>query len=349
MNQNRLYCTYFDHRYLAKGLAMIRSLHRHVPGAQVWVLCLSDRAKLILDELAEPDVKTVALADFERGDTALAIAKADGRSTVEYYFTITPSLVGYVMNHAADAAMVTYLDGDLWFSADPEPVYDEMDAASVLIIPHRFAGSHRHLEKFGIYNVGWLTFRNDASGRACLEWWRDKNNEWCFDRLDEVQGRFCDQRYLDYFQGKFAGVHVLRHHGANLAPWNIGASTITLRAGKVHADGDMALFFHFHGIKRLAPRKFLTIHRTYGARLDEVSRRYLYTPYLTELLAIEAEIEKRFGTVEEHSIREQFGARDSVWRRFKTGFNILRSKLQGYVVTVPPPGDGAHKPGQTIN
>jgi hypothetical protein len=331
---SHVYCTYFDHRYLAKGLAMIRSLRRHEKDPQIWVLCLSDQAKMILDGLAESGVIAVSLADFEAGDAALAKAKADGRSVVEYYFTITPSLVRYVMDRTR-AAMVTYLDGDLWFLAGPEPIFCEMGEASILIIPHRFAPSQRHLEVHGIYNVGWNTFRNDERGRACLEWWRDRNNEWCFDWVDEEHGRYCDQRYLDYFPEKFTGVHVLRHHGANVAPWNVGASVITKNDGTIYADDDELLFFHFHGIKRLAARQFLTSHRTYRAPLGKIVRDDLYGPYLKELIAIEAEIEGRYGALEKNGARDLYGSRGSRWQRFKAATRIRRALLQGYAVTVP--------------
>lgn len=329
------YCTYFDHRYLAKGLAMIRSLRRYEPAAQVFVLCLTELAEVILKDFAEPGVTTISLTDFEVGDKALAAAKADGRSTIEYYFTITPSLVRYVLNQEPRMRMVTYLDGDLWFVANPAPIYCEMADASVLIIPHRFAETQRHMERHGIYNVGWLTFRNDTSGRACLEWWRDRNNEWCFDQLDEVHGRFCDQRYLDYFQEKFAGVHVLQHHGANLAPWNVGASAIMRRNGKVYADGDEVLFFHFHGVKQLSSRKFLTIHGNYNAPLDDIVRHDFYAPYLKELLEITSEIENRFGAMDTSSVRELYGSKSTLWQRFRSAVKILRAVWQGYVVTAP--------------
>jgi hypothetical protein len=331
---SRVYCTYFDHRYLAKGLAMIRSLRRHEQEAQVWVLCLSDQAKIILDDLVEPGVTAVALADFEAGDAELAKAKADGRSMVEYYFTVTPSLVRYVIDRIG-AAMVTYLDGDLWFLAGPEPIYREMGEASILIIPHRFAPSQRHLEMHGIYNVGWNSFRNDERGRACLEWWRERNNEWCFDWVDDKHGRYCDQRYLDYFPGKFADVHVLRHRGANVAPWNVGASAITKRGGRIYSDDEEVLFFHFHGIKRLAARQFLTNHRSYRAPLGNIVRHDLYEPYLKELMTIEAELESQYGALEKNSARDLYDGGGSWWQRFKAAMRVRRAVLEGYSVTVP--------------
>lgn len=331
MTGNRIYCTYFDHRYLARGLALIRSLRRHVPDAQVWVLCLDPEAEYILRETDEPGVTPIALADFERGDAGLAAAKADGRGTVEYYFTLTPSLVRYVLDHAG-AQIVTYLDGDMWFLADPEPVYRAMSDASVLIIPHGFTPRMKHLEKFGIYNVGWLSFRNDTRGRACLEWWRIRTNEWCFDRVEE--GRFCEQGYLDQFPKLFEGVHVLGHRGANLAPWNVAASPISLRDGHVFAGNDEVIFFHFHGLKRLDSGEYLTSHGLYRAPLTALMREGLYCPYLREVRSIESRIEGRFGAMERGSVRELHGARETVLARAKQAVKMALSRWRGLIVTL---------------
>jgi hypothetical protein len=34
---------------------------------------------------------------------------------------------------------VTYIDADIAFFSDPQPVFDEMGEDSVMIVPHRFA------------------------------------------------------------------------------------------------------------------------------------------------------------------------------------------------------------------
>ena len=51
---SRLYCTYFDHRYLSRGLALYHSLQRHAPGTRLWVLCLSEDCHRILTTLDLP-------------------------------------------------------------------------------------------------------------------------------------------------------------------------------------------------------------------------------------------------------------------------------------------------------
>lgn len=330
---SRAYCSYFDHRYLARGLAMIRSLRRVSPGAEVWVLCLSDEGYRALESLAEPGVHILGLSEVEAGDEALARAKADGRNTVEYYFTLTPTLVRHVMAKSG-AEIVTYLDGDLYFFSSVEPVYDELGAGSVLIIPHRFAPVMLHKEIYGRYNVGWLSFRADANGRVCLEWWRDRTNEWCRDTPDEAEGRFCEQRYLDYFADRFAGVHVLAHSGANLAPWNVGNMTLSSRDGKISVNGDPLIFFHFHGIKRVGPHRFFTCHRDYAAPMTALMRDRLYRPYFRELMAIERETAPLLPssiTVLRHAALPD-NAR--VRLRLKLRLRLLRDQLAGYVIAV---------------
>ena len=41
-----------------------------------------------------------------------------------------------------------------------------MGEASVLMTPHRFPAPYRYLEPLGLYNVQFLTFRNDEWGLA---------------------------------------------------------------------------------------------------------------------------------------------------------------------------------------
>ena len=332
----RAYCTYFDHRYLPKGLAMIRSLRRQVPDAQIWVLCLSPEARAMLRDMKEAGVHVIGLPEFEANDAQLAKAKADGRSTIEYYFTLTPSLILHVMAAAPEAEIVTYLDGDLWFLTDPEPVYREMGGDSILIIPHDFAPEMKERERYGIYNVGWVSFRADARGKACAQWWRARTIEWCFDRVED--GRFADQGYLDQFPSLFQGVHVLANQGANLAPWNVGTRVISARDGVLWANQDKVLFFHFHELKRLPSGEYLASHGAYKAPLTPVMRDRLYRPYLREITAIGREIAARFNSIEHNTIRVSGTAAPRRWWRgwrsnFRKALNDVMNRRRGYVIS----------------
>jgi len=284
----RHFCTYFDHRYLPQALALTESLRRHCPAFRLWALCLDDAAFDAVQALALTELSPIALGDFERGDAPLAAAKRN-RSTVEYYFTCTPSLPLYVFRNDPAIDAVTYLDADLFFFSDPQPLFDEIAGSSVAIIPHRFpAANAARFERYGIFNVGWLTFRRTAAGLACLEWWRERCLEWCFDR--EEPSRFADQKYLDDWPSRFEDVHVVQHKGANVASWNLANYAIAVSDGHVVVDDAPLVFFHFHHFKRRRTWLFETDFAPHGARASRVLKEYVFTPYCRLLEEKSAEV-----------------------------------------------------------
>jgi hypothetical protein len=275
----RSYCTYFDVNYLSRGLALWHSLTAVSPNAQLWVCCLDGASHAALERLALPGLRPFSLADLERHFPDLASAKPT-RSRVEYYFTCTASVVRYVLDASPDLTQLTYVDADLHFFADPEPLFAELAAAdgSVGIIAHRFSPRLRERERYGLYNVGWLTFTRDQRGLACLDDWRRRCIDWCYFR--EEDGKFADQKYLDDWPRRFDGVVVLRHKGANVALWNLEGSEVGEQGGNVSIDGEPLLFFHFHRLKQLRPWLFRTDAGSYGVRLDATAQRLIYAPHL---------------------------------------------------------------------
>jgi YHS domain-containing protein len=306
---NRIYCTYFDHNYLSRGLALYYSLQRHAPSARLWVLCLSETCHQILVSLDLPELVPVRLEDFEETDPQLAATKST-RSTVEYYFTCSPAWLLYVTERERDAEWVTYLDGDLYFFASPEVLYNELVDATVAIVPHRFAPNLRKRHVFGTYNVGWVGVRNDPDGISVIRWWRERCIEWCYDQVDG--DRYADQGYLSSFSRLSAGVRVIQHVGANLAPWNIANHRIGVDGGQVVIDGIHPLiFFHFQGL-RTGFRWFLfNSHRIFGAPFSWVTRQHIYRPYIDEMLAVDKligplqEIEKTRPQVRSHTVKSR--------------------------------------------
>ena len=286
---NRVYCTYFDHNYLSRGLALYHSLQRHAPGARLWVLCLSDSCYRTLVALDLPNLNPRPLAKFEAADREVAATRST-RSTIEYYFTCSPAWMLFVLSNEPQAEWVTYLDGDLFFFESPEPIYRELQGAAIAIIPHRFSAKIRRKRKFGTYNVGWVGLHNDPEGIAVVKWWREKCVEWCYDYVDG--NRFADQGYLDWFSNRSPRVKVIENIGANLAPWNVGNYRIDFRDTRVMIDADYPLiFFHFQGLKKGLGCFIFNSHRQYRAPFSRDMRNHIYKPYVDELLAIERAID----------------------------------------------------------
>lgn len=281
MTLGHAYCTYFDSGYLSRGLALIQSLREHGDEAEVWVLALDAAAADYLHEAALPGVQVLSIGELEAARPDLLAVKAD-RSRMEYYFTMTPLLVQEVMRRSPDGTTVIYLDSDLFFFDKPTLAIDALGEGSVGIIAHRYQPRlQKRLAKYGTYNVGWVGFRDDERGRACLAWWGDRTVEWCRD-TPSGDGRYADQGYLNRFPELFGGVVALTPLGLNLAPWNTAGHRITEDGTGVQVDGDPVVFFHFNGLKRTA-RWWITSQLVYGAPMGRVLRERVYTPYVREL------------------------------------------------------------------
>ena len=302
---NHVYCTYFDHNYLPRGLALYHSLQRHAPGAELWVLCLSEACHRALKALDLPNLVAVRMADFEAANADVAATRSS-RSQIEYYFTCSPAWILFVLENSPNAEWTTYLDSDLFFFASPDPIYEEMKDAAFGIIPHRFSRGLEEQRRFGLYNVGWVSARKRDDGITVLRWWRERCIEWCYDRVEG--DRFADQRYLDRMPELFGGVHVISHLGANLAPWNVADCQLTWNNGRIEIDGRFPLlFFHFYGVRRNGSYYFNS-HRFYHAPFSSLMREKLYRPYAAALVEAERSSASHLGGQQLEVIRKPVAA-----------------------------------------
>ncbi len=281
----RHFCTYFDSGYLVRALPLYESLVRWSEEPFVlFVLCLDEPCLQTLRRLALPGVVPLSLAELEAADSQLTAVKST-RSRIEYYFTLTSCLTHHLLNRHVEVERLIYMDADLYLFSPIEVLITELGADSVLIIPHRFPDRLRHLDMNGHYNVGLLIFRNDANGRACTAWWRERCIEWCYDRVEE--DRFADQKYLDAWPHRFAGVHVCTHDGANVAPWNVERYEIRVRDGRVLVGDTPLLFYHFQGYRRLSRHLIDPGLAVYGRSVSHAAARHVLLPYARAVVSAE--------------------------------------------------------------
>ena len=243
------------------------------------MLSLDTECSRRLSSLNLPEVHVVNIEELEAFDSELRDCRTN-RSLIEYYFTCTPAWLRYLFQKVDRAEIITYLDADLFFFSDPAPLYNELGNGSIGIIAHRFPAELKTLEQFGIYNVGWLSFRRDSNASECLVWWRERCIEWCYDRPEE--GRFADQKYLDDWPVRFPATVVLQHKGAGIAPWNAGTARFSEKNAMIYADSEPLIFYHFHMLKELRTNVYDHGLSSYGVKLDRVLKR-IYVLYLKEL------------------------------------------------------------------
>ncbi len=276
----RYYCTFFDRNYLAKALALLGSLKKHESSPyKVIVVCLDEITRLLLSRLSLPNVELIPLHVIEAGDPMLGSARRT-RQLVEYYWTLTSNVIHKIMSSYPEIDLLTYLDADLFFYSSPDPIFRELGESSILIHEHRFSPSLAVLEINGKYNVGLVSFRRDENGMTALSWWRDRCNEWCFDRCED--GKMGDQKYLDDWPDRFKGVRVLQHIGAGLGPWNHEQYVFTGTGGKPLVNGLPVVFYHFHALTQVSRQVFLPSKHAHYPITESVLR-YCYLPYFHEL------------------------------------------------------------------
>jgi hypothetical protein len=260
------YVTLFDSLFLPQGLALHASLKRHAGPFRLWVLCMDEEAKQVLDRLAEPTITTVALADVE---TAELRAVRPGRSKVEYCWTMTPFTPQIVFERDPSVKRVTYVDADLFLLKSPAPIFDEFEHSgkAVLITDHAYDPELDVSITSGQYCVQFMTFVRDSS-EPVRRWWADECVKWCFQR--EEDGKLGDQKYLDDWPVRFGSlVHVLSQLDVLLAPWNARRFPYS-----------RAIAWHFHGLRLLRDDKVL-LHNTLS--MPSVVHRAVYAPYVEEL------------------------------------------------------------------
>lgn len=262
------YVTLFDSLFLPQGLALHRSMERHVRQYTLWVLCMDHPTHALLTRLNLPNVRLIALSDVE---TPQLLELKSVRKVNEYCWTLTPMTYRFVFDRDKTAHRVTYLDADTWFMNSPEPIFSELDRAdkSVLITDHAYSPECDETEASGRFCVQFMSFERER-GEHVRRWWEERCIEWCYDRSED--GKFGDQKYLDDWPTRFGNdVHVLQNPQWTLAPWNALRFPI-----------DDGIIWHFQALRiQTRGSHFFADYGSY--KLPRKTRQEVYAPYLKDL------------------------------------------------------------------
>lgn len=276
----RNYCTLFDSSYLPQGLALYESLARHssVP-FRLYVLPLDDEdCARILGALKLPHLIALDYRAFEHDQKLDEIRRQ--RTRQEFAWTCASQLCEWLLL-CDDCALdeITYLDADVMVFGDLEAAFNEIGERSIAITPHRFIPSKKHLKCNGIFNVGFVYFRNTTAGRRCLTNWALDVRERC-----SAEVGCGDQKYLDSWPDEFRSeCCVIQNIGVNAGPWSIGNWKVTEGS---RLDDAPLFSFHFHEF-RIRPDG--TFRLTNYALRDE-DRQFIYAPYVEAVERAKAKI-----------------------------------------------------------
>lgn len=266
------FCTLFDSNYLVKGLAMYNSLLRTGEPFTLYIFCFDDRTHEILRTKNLAHVVLITLEEFETEE--LKRVKQD-RSRGEYCWTCTPHVIRFALDTYA-LPQITYLDADLYFFGSPTVLLEEFERSggSVLITGHRYTPRYDQSATSGTYCVQFISFRADTRGLEVLRWWGARCLEWCYARFEN--GMFGDQKYLDDWPSRFHGVHVLRHLGGGVAPWNVQQYRVDEGPA---VNGVPVIFYHFHHVTWFSDNTF----ELGRYELSKEAITHIYLPYVAQL------------------------------------------------------------------
>jgi len=285
------FCTLFDSNYLSRGLVMYESLIQNSSEFHLYILAFDNQCLQFLRQANYEHVTVISLEEFE--DEELLRVKTK-RSIAEYCWTCTPSLILHCLDKY-QLPSCTYIDADLVFYDDPKILIEEDPGCSVIITEHRYTREYDVSATHGIYCVQFMYFRNNLQGMEVLTWWRARCLEWCYAYLEN--GKFGDQKYLDDWTSRFRGVHVMRHEGGGVAPWNVQQYEFRKENQKIylHLAGARTwhplIFFHYHGLKFYSNKKISLTGTMY--EIETGVKELLFIPYVKSLIKMGQEVKQR--------------------------------------------------------
>lgn len=246
-----VYCSLMTKSRLYQFLALIVSLNKVRAGNfRFFVLCVDEESYHLLKKL---DWKNVTVfRDKEFAEDILALKKE--RKIHEYCWTLKALFLEMVLERYPYVKRVTFMDSDLYFWDDPEIIFNEQPDCSVLLSreekyrPEWKPNFIKRITKLtGEYNSGFISFKRDEMGIACLRWWKEQTLEAC--RIDPLKGIFGDQKYLNEMPRVFSNICDISTRGVNIGPWDYRKYTFFEKDEHVYIDQIPLIFFHFSGVR----------------------------------------------------------------------------------------------------
>lgn len=271
------FVTIIDSLYLAQALTLHRSMLRHLDAFSLWIVCVDPSSFETLQALK---LKNVFLINLREHEPSLYRQAKLNRSSGEYCWTLNPLAPQLVFKHANDIGRLTYLDADLWFTANPKILFEEFEGSqkSILITEHAYLDQYPSQNLSGRFCAQWITYSQTNYIEPVL-WWEQQCLEWCYDRIED--GKLGDQKYLEEWPVLFPElIHIYSNPKAIMAPWNLGEN-------KTPKD---AFAHHFHGLRLQSNSQYVL--KAHALPSDQ-SWEYLYLPYLNDLATSVALLEEK--------------------------------------------------------
>lgn len=236
--------------YLPKARVLAKSVKAAHPDSR-FIVCLLER-EVPTDAQGDAPIDDIVLAR-NLGFAAFEpfIFK---HAIVEASTAVKGQLFIHLMERYADERKFVYLDPDIKVFTPLAEVEAALDAHAIVLTPHlchpeetldAVRDNELSALQHGIFNLGFLAVARTAEADRFIRWWASRLEMYCYD--DTPRGIFTDQKWIDLAPCYFE-VHILKHPGYNVAPWNLSRRRIEDTGGAYTVNGEPLRFYHFSGL-----------------------------------------------------------------------------------------------------
>jgi hypothetical protein len=181
-------------------------------------------------------------------------------------FELSCALKPYAMSFLIDQGYdrTIFLDADIYVYSPLDSVLRGLEQSSIVLTSHLLRPlpedgrrpSHQAYLASGAFNGGLVACRADETGRAFLAWWASRLKSDCY--VDQSQGVFVDQKWLDLVPSLFPSVHIVRNPGCNTGHWTLSQFAFSGDPNQGFRVGDHPLeCFHFSNFLPSDPFEFM--------------------------------------------------------------------------------------------
>ncbi|MGE6551253.1 glycosyl transferase [Bacillus mycoides] len=285
---NNHFCVIVGTEYVVKIIALQQSLIQYSQKFTLWVCCINPLAYSLLKEMNLANVNLLQVEELE--DNELKAIKKK-RKVNEYCWTLKSVLIEHLLVNY-DLPSILYCDGDLCFFSDPTIIFEEWGEHSIFLTPQR---DRDWVEKmYGKYQAGLIGFKNDLYGLKSVRWWKDKCLDWC--SAEPEDGKFGDQKYLDFIPIYFPKVKVSNNLGINAAPWNCIYNNdykIDKTKNDIYIETDKLIVYHFACITIFNENDF-DLWSLGAISIPNNILNHIYTPYLERIQFVLKQLREKF-------------------------------------------------------
>lgn len=284
--------------YLAQARTLGDSLRATNPDYR-YVIGLVD--KLSQANLSADLVPPYPMLEVDRIGIPDFAAMCNRYDITELNTAVKPFYIDYLYDNYPDATRIIYFDPDIIVYQPLTKLNRDLTTYSMVLTPHCCSPTpdwerpnEQHHLNTGIYNLGFIGLRRDATARQFVNWWKERLVYEC--RIDLCAGLFVDQHWVNFAPVYHDNVLIEHHPGYNVAYWNLHERWFrTDETGRWCVDNQPGMatpetqsaplqFFHYSGYNPYRPDDISTYQTRYSF-VERPDAKPLFDLYRQRLLA----------------------------------------------------------------